>query len=374
MLPGRRRGNVLTADGSAEGARVTKRPTIADIAQRAGLSKGAVSYALNGQPGVSESTRRRVLELATEMGWRPNSAARALSGARTGTLGLVLPRPATLLGVEPFFMKLIAGIENALAARSTALLLQVAPDHDAEAAAYRRWWAERRVDGIFLVDLRVEDGRIRVVEELGLPAVVIGGPGHHGRLPSVWTDDAAAMVMVVEYLAALGHRHIARVAGLPGLLHTELRGRAFGDVAATLGLEWSGTVTTDYSADQGAQATRRLLSASPAPQSSGPTPRAATRPTAILYDNDVMAVAGTSVAHEMGVDVPGDLSIMAWDDSVLCEIIHPPLTALSRDIMAYGAHAAERLLELLDGNAVTDFQDDMPRLVIRGSTARPRSP
>jgi DNA-binding LacI/PurR family transcriptional regulator len=91
----------------------------------------------------------------------------------------------------------------------------------------------------------------------------------------------------------------------------------------------------------------------------------------VIYDNDVMAVAGTSVAHEMAVDVPQDLSIVAWDDSVLCEIVHPPLTVLSRDIMAYGARAAERLLALLDGDNVGDFEDAMPQLITRGSTARP---
>jgi DNA-binding LacI/PurR family transcriptional regulator len=337
---------------------VTKRATIADIARRAGVSKGAVSYALNGQPGVSDATRRRVLELAAEMGWHPNSAARALSAARAGAFGLVLARPASTLGVEPFMMKLISGMETTLATRSIALLLQVVPDHDAEVAAYRRWWAERRVDGIFLVNLRVDDKRVPVLEELGLPAVVIGGPGHHGSLPAVFSDDAAAMAMVVEYLAALGHRRIARVAGPPGLLHTELRSHAFDEVAVRLGLQSAETLITDYSAEQGAQVTRRLLSA-------------ATRPTAILYDNDVMAVAGTSVAHEMAVDVPQDLSIVAWDDSVLCEIVHPALTALKRDIVAYGAHAAERLLELLGGAAVSDLEDAMPHLVARGSTAPP---
>jgi DNA-binding LacI/PurR family transcriptional regulator len=141
---------------------------------------------------------------------------------------------------------------------------------------------------------------------------------------------------------------------------TELRDRAFAEVAAWLDLESAVTVTTDYTADQGGDATRRLLSG-------------AGRPTAILYDNDVMAVAGTSVAHEMGVDVPGDLSVVAGDDSVLCEIVHPPLTALSRDIMACGAHAAERLLALLDTATVADFEDDMARLITRGSTARPGS-
>ena len=92
-----------------------------------------------------------------------------------------------------------------LAARSTALLLQVGADRDAEVEAYRRWWAERQVDGIFLIDLRIEDKQVLVLwKELELPAVVIGGPGHHGRLPAVWSDDASAMAMVVEYLAALG--------------------------------------------------------------------------------------------------------------------------------------------------------------------------
>lgn len=337
---------------------MTKRVTIADIAERTGLSKGAVSYALNGQPGVSEPTRQRVLRVALELGWHPNTAARALSGSRAGAFGLVLARPASTLGVEPFFMKLISGMEAAMTATRTALLLQVVPDLDAEIAMYRRWWAERRVDGVFLIDLRTSDKRVPVLEELRMPTVVVGGPGHHGSLPSVWIDDSTIMVMVVEYLAALGHRRIARVGGVPDMLHTELRAAAFDEVAARAGLEWSTTVDTDYSPDQGAQATRRLLSTTAAP-------------TAIVYDNDVMAVAGVSVAHEMGVAVPGELSIMAWDDSVLCEITHPALTAVSRDIVAYGTHVAEHLLAVLNGDRVTDFENPPPRLVVRGSTARP---
>lgn len=338
---------------------MTKRVTIADVARKAGLSKGAVSYALNGQPGVSESTRQRVLRLALEMGWHPNSAAKALSGARAGAFGLVLARPASTLGVESFFPKLISGMESAMASSQTALLLQVVPDHEAEIATYRRWWAERRVDGVFLVDLCVEDSRVPVLEELRLPAMVVGGPGHHGALPSVWIDDASAMVMAVEYLAALRHKSIARVGGVPGMLHDEMRSAAFDSVCKRLELDWSTTVPTDYSPDVGAQATRRLLS--------GANP-----PTAIVYDNDVMAVAGVSVAHEMGVRVPGDLSIMAWDDSVLCEITHPPLTAVARDVTGYGRQVAEHLLALLNGEVVTEVQQTPPRLVVRGSTARPR--
>lgn len=337
---------------------MTKRVTIADVAKKAGLSKGAVSYALNGQPGVSESTRQRVLRLALEMGWHPNSAAKALSGARAGAFGLVLARPASTLGAESFFMKLISGMESAMESSQTALLLQVVRDHETEIATYRRWWAERRVDGVFLVDLCVEDSRVPVLEELRLPVMVVGGPGHHGTLPSVWIDDASAMVMAVEYLAALRHKRIARVGGVPGMLHDEMRSAAFDGVCKLLELDWSTTIPTDYSPEVGAQATRRLLS--------GANP-----PSAIVYDNDVMAVAGVSVAHEMGVEVPGDLSIMAWDDSVLCEITHPPLTAVARDVTGYGRQVAEHLLALLNGEVITEVQQTPPRLVVRGSTARP---
>ncbi|MEV1144195.1 LacI family DNA-binding transcriptional regulator [Micromonospora sp. NPDC049799] len=336
-----------------------KRPTIADVARRAGVSKGAVSYALNGQPGVSEATRQRILAIAAEIGFNPSSAARALSGSTADAIGLALCRPARTLGIEPFFMELISGVEAELSARSYALTLQVVADPAAEIAVYRRWWGERRVDGVLVCDLRADDRRVPVLEELGLPAVVIGGPGGTGRLASVWSDDAAALVETVEYLAALGHRRVARVGGLPGLLHTEIRTEAFARVCRRLDLPDAVTVPSDYTGEEGARATRRLLSAPD-------------RPTAVIYDNDVMAIAGLSVAQEMGLSVPGDLSIVAWDDSPLCQLVHPPLTALSRDIPAYGAHAARQLLSVIGGAEVGVLQDETAHLTPRGSTAPPR--
>ncbi|MDG4767306.1 LacI family DNA-binding transcriptional regulator [Solwaraspora sp. WMMD406] len=336
-----------------------KRPTIADIARRAGVSKGAVSYALNGQPGVSEATRQRILAIAAEIGFNPNSAARALSGASANAVGLALSRPARILGIEPFFMELISGVEAELSARSYALTLQVVADPDAEIAVYRRWWGERRVDGVFLCDLRVDDHRVPALERLQLPAVVIGGPAYTGSLASVWSDDAAALVETVKYLAALGHRRIARVGGLPGLLHTEIRAAAFTDVCRELGLVDCVTVASDYTGEEGARVTRRMLSTS-------------ARPTAMIYDNDVMAIAGLAVAQEMGLSVPGDLSIIAWDDSPLCQLVHPPLTAVSRDIPAYGARAARQLLSAIAGQQITTYQDETPHLTPRGSTAPPQ--
>jgi DNA-binding LacI/PurR family transcriptional regulator len=192
-----------------------RRPTIADIARRAGVTKAAVSFALNGQPGVSAATRERILAIAAEIGFEPNSAARALSDGRAGAFGLIIDRPARTLGSEVFFMQLISGIQAELAQNHITLLFTLAEDQAEEIRMYRTWWAQRKVDGVFLVDLQVRDRRIGVLEELSMPAVVLGTPRGAGRLPAVWQDDRAATQAVVGYLAGLGHRRIARVGGFP---------------------------------------------------------------------------------------------------------------------------------------------------------------
>lgn len=335
-----------------------KRPTIADIARRAGVSKVAVSYALNDRPGVSPAKRAAIKAIAEEIGWRPNSAARALNDARARSVGLTLCRPARILGVEPFFMELISGIETELSPRSYALMLQVVTTPEQETELYRRWWGEGRVDGAILVDLRFSDSRVTALDELGMPAVVLGDPSAAGALTPVWADDAAAVRETVSYLHALGHRRIARVAGLPDLVHTVLRDQAFTAACQERGLDWHTIAHTDYTGEEGAHATRRLMSA-------------VTRPTAIMYDNDIMAVAGMSAADELRLRIPADLSIVAWDDSPLSQIVRPALSAITRDIPAYGAHAARTLLRLIEGQEVTPVEDEAPRLVPRGSTAPP---
>lgn len=338
----------------------SKRPTISDVARLVGVSKVTVSYALNGRPGVSPTTRARVLAAASELGWQPNSAARALSGSGAGVVGLVLARPARTLGVEPFFMELIAGIEAELAAHSRGLLLQVVSDHEAASAAYQRWWGERRVDGVFLNDILTDDPRLDLVASLGLPAVLVGGPDPRARVPSVWHDDLFPMTQVVQALAKLGHRRVARVAGPPTYLHVQARSEAFESVCQEAGLQ-AGVIDTDFSAEQGAEATRFLLCRTPLP-------------TAIIYDNDIMAVAGLRVTGELGLSVPREVSLVAWDDSPLCTLVHPALSAASRDVFAYGAAAARHLLAILQDHVVADLEVPAPHLVLRASTAAPGDP
>jgi DNA-binding LacI/PurR family transcriptional regulator len=210
------------------------------------------------------------------------------------------------------------------------------------------------VEGVFGCDLLVDDRRIAAIEKLHMPAVVIGTPRGAGSLPAIWQDDRAAVDLVVGYLAAQGHRRIARVGGHATYWHSVLRRDAFAGAAATAGLT-AFSVEADYTAEHGAQATVGLLgSAEP--------------PTAILYDNDVMAAAGLGVAQRMGISVPGGVSIISWDDSALCELMHPALTALRRDIAGAGSTAARMLRELAAGGRPENVMETAPVLQARASS------
>ncbi|MDM8085047.1 substrate-binding domain-containing protein [Cellulomonas cellasea] len=275
--------------------------------------------------------------------------------SRADAVGLVLARPARMLGLEPFFMELIAGIEEVLASDGRSLLLHVVPDHDAEIAAYRRWGKGEMVDAVVVVNVVAEDPRLPILTELGIPAVVIGGPTRDLPFSNVWIDNAQAMRDAVAHLVSLGHLHLARVSGPSTLAHTQTRTEAFLSECTRRGAE--GTVVEgDYTELSGTRSTRALLGRRGAP-------------SAIVYDNDVMALAGLGVAQEMGVPVPDQLSILAWDDSALCRLAHPPLSAMSLDVYAMGAQAADCVLNLLAGGPVASHTAPLPRLVARGSTA-----
>ncbi|RKS06666.1 LacI family transcriptional regulator [Nocardiopsis sp. Huas11] len=275
--------------------------------------------------------------------------------AGSGRVGLVVARPVRMLGTEPYFMEFVAGIEERLAGRGGSVILHLVPTPEEEAATYRRWADRRLVDAVVVVNLTSDDERPALLDALGLPAVLAGSWDGPAEPPAVRTDDAAPVRDAVARLVDLGHRDIARVTGPARLRHTTARTTALAEACRSAGLPEPTVVEGDYSHESGERLTAGLLAGDP-------------RPTAILYDNDAMAVAGLAAARRLGVPVPDRLSLVAWDDSVLCELATPPLSAMSVDVYQYGASVARTVLELLDGAPVEPRWSPAARFVARGST------
>ena len=337
------------------------RHTINDVAKAAGVSKGAVSLAFNNRPGLAPGTRERILATARELGWTPSPRARALSVSRALAVGLVMARPPETLRADPFFPSFIAGVESELARHGYALLLQVVPEHDAEDQSYRRLSHEGRVDGVFVTDLYVDDPRPALLAELGLPAVIVGPALPEPYWPAVGVDDAPGIAAAVAHLVELGHTRIAHVAGPLGMVHGRSRRDAWSTALREAGLPEGPCVECDFSAEAGAAATRELLDL-------------ADPPTAIVYANDLMAIAALSVAASRGIDVPGRLSITGYEDTELAAHVQPPLTSVCSDVIGWGRAAARRLLELIDQRPPTDVDLPPPRLVVRGSSGPAPAP
>ncbi|MDR1853174.1 MAG: LacI family transcriptional regulator [Propionibacteriaceae bacterium] len=344
-----------------------RRPTIADVAREAGVAKSAVSYALNDKPGVSPETRARILKIAAQIGWQPSSAARALMNSRVWRMGLVLNRPAALLGLEPYYMELTSGLQEELAPRKISLVLQLVSSVDDEMAVYRDWAAKREVDAVIVTDVSGQDPRLALLAELELPGVVMAVPSDESpapqevsMLPWVWADDTDGMRIALRYLHTLGHRNIARVAGVAGYSHTIARTQAMKEEAKALGIPVPKVVHTDYSQEAGARATRSLLIG-------------ADRPTAIVFDNDVMTAAALQIAAELSISVPGELSVISWDDSMISRLTTPRLTSVKTDVRAYGMHVARVLNALADGEPQESAAFGAVGLEVRDSTAAPRS-
>jgi DNA-binding LacI/PurR family transcriptional regulator len=351
---------VAAVAGPPRRASRPRRATIVDVAARAGVSKGLVSFVLNDRPGVAPATRRRILAAVDELGWRPNQTARALVHARAYSVGLVLARPAELLAVDPFFPAFIAGIEAELSARQASLVLQVVPDVGGELAAYRQIAADNRVDGVVLADLRVADPRPDALAELGLPAVTLGRTDGRRRCPAVVLEDVAGVVASVEHLAALGHERVAFVSGPDLFLHARNRRQAWRSTLQRLNLRDDLTVDGDFSGASGAAATAQLL-----------TRRSSAQPTAIVYANDLMAVAGVAEITRRGRRVPDDVSVVGYDDIAVAAHMHPALTTVMQDATAWGRAAARAVFDLVEDGIADDVELTPARLVVRESTAAP---
>jgi DNA-binding LacI/PurR family transcriptional regulator len=358
----------LAASVGHEEVAMKRKATITDVARAAGVSKGLVSFALNDRPGVSPETRDRILEVARELDYRPNLSARSLSNRTSYALGLVIARDPEILGADPFFPSFIAGVERVLSAEGRALVLSVVGDDGHEETVYRTFASDARVDGMFLTDLRHDDPRIPLLRSLGMPAVTLGdaavaltpasaaasAPAAH-PFPAVVLDDTPGVVELAQHLLQLGHRRIAHVIGPRRMMHATRRDAAFARELAGAGVPDPIVVETDFTAAEGAAATERLLDL-------------AEPPTAIVFSNDPMAIAGIGVAHERGLQLPRDLSIAGFDDSELARYVFPSVTSVRSDPLVWGEQAARTLLTVVATGSADDVELPPARLIARAST------
>lgn len=336
--------------------RKRKRITIADIAERAGVTSGAVSIAINGKRGVSDATRARILSVAKELNWRPSHAAQTLMGKNAEAIGLVLSRPEEVIGEEIFFAKFIAGVQSVLSERGYSLQLQMAADIAAEISIHEAWIADGRVDGVLVLDPRHDDPRVKILSSLQLPTIVVGGETESEFVRALHTDNAGGMQLIMEHLYELGHRHIAHISGDQSFIHTQERVQSLNAFCIDHGV-WGHSIAGDFDPHLAKEVTRRLMN-SPKP------------PTALVYDSEVMAIAGMSTLAELGVSVPTDVSLVSWEDSTTCQVLHPTLTALNRNAVTLGKVAAAEMLQLL-ANEPVDQPAVPAQIVHRESTGVP---
>ncbi len=340
---------------------VPRKVTIGDVARHAGVSKGTVSLAYSGKRPVSEETRQRIFAAAEELKWTASHRAQALATSRTGAIGLVVARDPEVLATDTFFPRFIAGCERVLAEHGMGLMLHAVSTQEAEHEVYRRL-AAGRADGVLLLDVQDEDPRFALVRDLDLPAVVLTAhrpsDGEIDGLTSVFSEDSRAVTELVGLLADAGHTRIAHVAGPHRYVHGRVRRETFTASLSERGLDSSLVVEGDFSAASGRTATAQLLELEEPP-------------TAIVYANDMMAIAGLSLARSRGLRVPEQLSITGFDDTELSAHLSPGLTTVATGAEERGVIAMHTLLATIAGDAPDHVPVENTAVISRGSIAAP---
>ncbi|MBK1783565.1 LacI family DNA-binding transcriptional regulator [Prauserella cavernicola] len=323
---------------------------IRDIAAEAGVSVATASRALTGKGRVSAATVERVRAIAQRHRFQPNEIARSLSSGRSHSLGLLVPDIT-----NPFFPELMAGAESAAKARGQTILLTAALGADSAREDLSVLRA-RGVDG-FIVVGNPFDSAEQLREAAGSrPLVVVDRSESVTDLSTVVTDHVEGAALAVRHLIELGHTRIAHISGPPGLDVTDLRVAGYERELRAAGLE-PRVVDGDFTVESGAAAVRALLD--------GPA-----APSAITTANDLAAIGAMNAVLARGGSVPGDLSIVGYDDIVLAALVHPGLTTVAQDIGELGARAVEELERQLTGDTDVRTVSLSTSLVERGTTGR----
>ncbi|MCX5231891.1 LacI family DNA-binding transcriptional regulator [Streptomyces sp. NPDC006553] len=343
----------------AVSGRQTGRPTLEEVAARAGVGRGTVSRVINGSPRVSEQAKAAVEQAVAELGYVPNRAARALAGSRTDAVALVIPETEARLFAEPYFLDIIRGVSSELAEADKQLLLTLIRSEQ-ERQRFEQYLAAQRVDGVLLVSVHASDPLPDQVRALGLPAVLNGRRTEDERVAFVDSDNTGAGRTAVAHLAARGRRAVATITGPLDMYVARCRldGYREGLVEAGLAADDGLVATGDFTEEGGRRAMRRLLDRRPDLD-------------AVFAASDVMAAGARGVLREAGRRVPEDVALVGVDDSAVARHMDPPLTSVRQPIEEMGRTMARLLLQEI---AAPSEPDEQPRqmlpteLVVRASS------
>jgi DNA-binding LacI/PurR family transcriptional regulator len=332
------------------------RTRLADIASKAGVSEATVSRVLNGRPGVADDTRQSVLTALDVLGFERPTRLRRRSA---GLIGLVMPELT-----NPIFPAFAQVIETTLSQRGYTPVLCTQSPTGATEDEYIEMLLERGVSGIVFVsglhaDSRADHERYRSLVERRLPVVFVNGYLDGIDAPFISADESVAMELAVGHLVALGHRRIGFASGPErfGVVRRKLAGFRT-SMKARLGLsdgEVDDLVQLDmFGVEGGAAAAGRLLDG---------------KATAVVCGSDMMALGAIRAGRQRGLTVPGDLSVVGYDDVPMVEFTDPPLTTVRQPVQAMGLAAVQALLEEVRGHTTPHTEYLFrPELVVRNST------
>ncbi len=334
------------------------RATIREVASAAGVSIATVSRVLNGRPDVAPETREAVLRVVRDQGFSTNRNARALSGGKTGLVGVTLP---VVHGGH--FTAILAGVTDGLYEQDMrAVICPTLHQHEREVNLLERLMHGTTDAGILMLPEESND-ELRALQRHGYPFVVVDPRTRpDDGIAAVSAANASGARVATEHLLELGHRRIGAVTGPPGWVATEARRESYRAALAGAGIPFDPAleVASDFERAAGASATAVLL-ALPEP------------PTAIFAFNDAIAVGTMRAAHERGVRVPHDLSVIGFDDIAYATMVGPMLTTILQPLGELGRTAVNLLLRLLERPSSEPRQIELStRLVVRETTAPPR--
>jgi DNA-binding LacI/PurR family transcriptional regulator len=345
---------------TARRSRSTGRPTLEEVAERAGVGRGTVSRVVNGSPQVSPEAKAAVQQAIDELGYVPNRAARALVTQRADSVALVVSESEARVFGEPFFAGIIRGISGVLSATPLQLWLAMAQSPQ-QRERVDNYLTPQHVDGVMLLSLHDDDTLPARLRERHLPAIRAGHAGTPapGAVPMsfVDVDNTGGARLAVAHLAGLGRRNIAVIAGPQDMGVGVDRLTGYRDAIVGAGLTPDERLVSygDFSEESGAAAMRSLLAARPDID-------------AVFAASDLMAVGAMRVLKETGRRIPVDVAVVGFEDSLLAKQTDPPLTTVHQPVEEMGREMARLLLDLIRGQVQPDVSVTLDtHLVLRSS-------